>query len=487
MGALPCRSLPEVHAANRPPDCARTLPMHGPAARRGAGGTCASGRSAIPALAEPPARRPTWRSSAPARPGSRRRAGSSPRASRVAVLEARDRVGGRAVTVPLRGHPVDLGAHWLHAGPINPLVRARARARRAAPAGARRRASVRRGRRGRPRRARRSRPRLRARRPGHGAGRARAGGPAGREGPAAHGSLGPAGRRRSTASCPGRPLDEVSLHDFPSMEYCRQLASSPAGSAPMWRASADGCRSGSAPPRRPRLVGPGVRIETAAGTLQRQGGYRDRPDGGAAARQHPLHARPCRPRRRRRSMASRKASTSMWCCTGPVRPFRGADRLASLVGRRREPPGLLTCIDGTPFHFFELDQPRRGRPRRARPRRAGAPRPRASWPSISATGPSRGLSVPAITRWRHDPLAARLLGRGAARAVPLRETLKAPVGERIWFAGEALSRAAMGHRGGAWEEGERAARGGRAPASRPSARAVRACSAAPGPAAGGRP
>ncbi len=38
----------------------------------------------------------------------------------VAVLEARDRVGGRAVTVSLRGHPIDLGAHWLHAGPINP-------------------------------------------------------------------------------------------------------------------------------------------------------------------------------------------------------------------------------------------------------------------------------------------------------------------------------------------------------------------------------
>ncbi|HEU4520016.1 MAG TPA: FAD-dependent oxidoreductase, partial [Microvirga sp.] len=40
----------------------------------------------------------------------------------VAVVEARGRIGGRAVTVPLRGHPVDLGAHWLHAGPINPLV-----------------------------------------------------------------------------------------------------------------------------------------------------------------------------------------------------------------------------------------------------------------------------------------------------------------------------------------------------------------------------
>src|SRR5215204_1568882 len=54
----------------------------------------------------------------------------------VAVLEARERVGGRAVTVPLRGHPIDLGAHWLHAGPINPLVklgRARGEPLRRAP------------------------------------------------------------------------------------------------------------------------------------------------------------------------------------------------------------------------------------------------------------------------------------------------------------------------------------------------------------------
>ena len=31
------------------------------------------------------------------------------------------------------------------------------------------------------------------------------------------------------------------------------------------------------------------------------------------------------------------------------------------------------------------------------------------------------------------------------------------MGERIWFAGEALSRAQWGTVGGAWEEGERAA------------------------------
>ena len=39
----------------------------------------------------------------------------------------------------------------------------------------------------------------------------------------------------------------------------------------------------------------------------------------------------------------------------------------------------------------------------------------------------------------------------------IRDVLKAPVGERIWFAGEALSRALWGTAGGAWAEGERAA------------------------------
>jgi hypothetical protein len=38
-----------------------------------------------------------------------------------------------------------------------------------------------------------------------------------------------------------------------------------------------------------------------------------------------------------------------------------------------------------------------------------------------------------------------------------REHLREPVGDRLWFAGEALSRMQWGTVGGAWEEGERAA------------------------------
>ncbi|WP_343870150.1 NAD(P)/FAD-dependent oxidoreductase, partial [Caenispirillum bisanense] len=40
----------------------------------------------------------------------------------VTVLEARDRIGGRAVTAPLFGVPMDLGAAWLHSSDRNPLT-----------------------------------------------------------------------------------------------------------------------------------------------------------------------------------------------------------------------------------------------------------------------------------------------------------------------------------------------------------------------------
>lgn len=40
----------------------------------------------------------------------------------VLVLEASDRIGGRACTAHLRGHALDLGATWLHSARRNPLV-----------------------------------------------------------------------------------------------------------------------------------------------------------------------------------------------------------------------------------------------------------------------------------------------------------------------------------------------------------------------------
>ena len=38
------------------------------------------------------------------------------------VLEARDRIGGRAQTIDIAGTPIDLGAHWMHMAAHNPLI-----------------------------------------------------------------------------------------------------------------------------------------------------------------------------------------------------------------------------------------------------------------------------------------------------------------------------------------------------------------------------
>ena len=155
-------------------------------------------------------------------------------------------------------------------------------------------------------------------------------------------------------------------------------------------------------------------------------------------------------------MASSRAPTSTWCCTGRAVRSAGADRLASIVGGRFKPPGLLARIDGTPFHYFELDHPTA-----ARLDGRGADAARRFARAVLAEHFGRralaGLTIPAVTDWRGDPLS-----RAAWASVPpgryaIRDDLKAAVGGRIWFAGEALSRAQSGTVGGAWEDGERAA------------------------------
>jgi hypothetical protein len=140
----------------------------------------------------------------------------------------------------------------------------------------------------------------------------------------------------------------------------------------------------------------------------------------------------------------------------PGSPFRGPDRLASLLGTRHPTPGLLTRIDGTPFHYFELDEPLAraldGRDEDAERRHA-----RLVMREHFGARAIRDLAIPAVSRWRHDPWS-----RASWAVVPpgrfsIRDDLKEAVGDRIWFAGEALSRLQWGTVGGAWEEGERAA------------------------------
>jgi phytoene dehydrogenase-like protein len=227
----------------------------------------------------------------------------------VTVLEARDRVGGRAVTAPFRGHPLDLGAHWLHAGPINPLVAlgfARGEPLRRAPTEGH---VFVRGRPGsRAQRAALDRAFDRADRAMTQAARAREDQAAAKALP----PLGPEGRRVAAIHglVSGRPLDQVSLHDFPSMEYSDNLFIAGGLGAYVARlARRLPVRLGAAV-HRIDWSGQGVRVESAAGTLQARAVIVTAPmavlqEGRSASR------RPCRTRSRRPSGASRKGSTSM--------------------------------------------------------------------------------------------------------------------------------------------------------------------------------
>ena len=376
----------------------------------------------------------------------------------VAVLEARGRIGGRAVTVPLRGHPIDLGAHWLHAGPVNPLValgRERGEAlRRAPPDG----------------------HLVVGRRFARGAERAAFGhafdvadrvmtlgaGEPGPDRPVASVALPSLGRWRDRimlvhALVSGRPLDEVSLHDWPSLEYGDNSFIRGGYGAYLARLAQDLPIRLDTPVSRIDWSGPGVRIET--------------PDGAWFDAKAVVVTLPMTVLQAGLDFSPHLPDTTRAAIDGfrpgiyehvvlhwPSSPFRGRDRLASVVGGRHQPPGMLTRIDGTPFHYLELDFASAvALDRRSRDPDGARRFARTILAEHFGHSALHDLSIPAVTEWRHDPWA-----RGSWAVVPpghvgARETLRTPVGDRIWFAGEALSREQWGTVGGAYAEGLRAA------------------------------
>lgn len=372
----------------------------------------------------------------------------------VAVLEARERVGGRAVTVPMRGHPVDLGAHWLHAGPVNPLVAlghaAGERLRRAPQRGH----LVIGGRMATP-----------AERHGFDrafslADRAMTDGASRNDDRPAASALPLLGRWRERIATvhgllAGRPLGEVSLHDYPSLEYSQNWFIAGGLGAYLARlARGLPIRLGAAVDEID-WTGPEVRLAGSFGSLRTRAALLTAPvmalnDGG-------LRITPRLPQAQRSALESflpgiYEHVVLHW----PSAPFHGPDRLASLVGHRAAPPGLLTRIDGTPFHYFELDHRTAESLRRRGPAAAGR-FARSVLAAHFGHRAVRDLAVPAVTDWRADPFA-----RGSWASVPpgaagARTSLAAPIRQRLWFAGEALSREQWGTVGGAWAEGERAA------------------------------
>ena len=118
-----------------------------------------------------------------------------------------------------------------------------------------------------------------------------------------------------------------------------------------------------------------------------------------------------------------------------------------------------TRIDGTPFHYFEMDAPTCA----ALDARGGGPDHarrlvRTVLSDHFGRCALRDLAIPLVSAWRHDPWSL-----GSWAVVPpghagARAALRPSVEDRIWFAGEALSRLQWGTAGGAYEEGTRAAR-----------------------------
>ena len=135
--------------------------------------------------------------------------------------------------------------------------------------------------------------------------------------------MGPQGQRVAAIHglVSGRPLDEVSLHDFPSMEYSDNLFIAGGLGAYVRRLAHDlPIRLGTAV-HAIDWSGQGVRIESSAGTLRAKAVIVTTPM--AVLQQDAIRFAPALPQRRRGkpSMASRRGSTSMWCCIGRIRPF----------------------------------------------------------------------------------------------------------------------------------------------------------------------
>jgi monoamine oxidase len=372
----------------------------------------------------------------------------------VAVLEARDRVGGRAVTVTMRAHPIDLGAHWLHAGPVNPLVKlGHARGERL-------------------RRAPREGHLVVGRRFGTPAERAaverafdladRALTLGARQQPdrpasAAMPVLGPWGRRTATVHglLAGRPLGEVSLQDYPSLEYGQNWFIAGGFGAYIARlAQGLPIRIGHFA-RDLDWSGSGIRISGDFGTLQARAAVVTVPV--AVLQAGGLRFEPELPEPQRGAIESFLPGTYEHVVLHwPGAPFQGPDRLATLTGTHAEPPGFLTRIDGTPFHYFELDHPTAERLSRGGPD-AAARFARGVMAAHFGHRAIRDLSVAAVTAWGSDPLSRASWAALPPGAAGARQTLKEGVAQKIWFAGEALSREQWGTAGGAWTEGERAA------------------------------
>jgi monoamine oxidase len=371
----------------------------------------------------------------------------------VAVVEARPRIGGRAVTVALAGHPVDLGAHWLHAGAINPLLalgRARGEPLRPAATGERQLFIE-------------GRPATPAERQAYVAAWERAE-RAYREVSGPDRSFAevvpPLGRWQKAIESTeillsGRPLDEVSFADQPDDSLYAENHFVAGGYGAYLARLAEGlpivtgCAASALD-----WSGPGVALATAAGTMRARAAILAIPVGVLA--QGALAFSPRLPDDFAEAVACFRIGTYEHIVLHwPKTPFSGADRFATLVGEPFGGVSLLTHIDGSALHYIELNHDMAEALAR---HPGGAPAFAAELLGAHFSAAElAGSRVLHATDWRRDPLALGGWSVLPAGAKGVREMLKRPLAERVWFVGEALAGPQWGTVGGAWEQGERAA------------------------------
>ncbi len=382
----------------------------------------------------------------------------------VVLIEARDRVGGRALTARLAGQAVDLGAHWLHAADDNGLVR---EARRL----------------GLPLFDAPQEPRLILGARGADALETRAFHEAWAEVDDAIAEIG-AGRDLAPASAAldrlgpraqpwravlafahgpfacGASLDAIGAADFAAARDDLDLFVA-GGYGALVARLADGLPVALAT-RATRIDWSGreVRVETDSGTLAARALVVTVPvpilARGDTARGDIVFDPPLPAPTRDALAALRPASYEHVVLAWPGGPLReAANTTVAFDGDAEANLGLLANFDGGVLHYADLGGALVGR--------LGSPQARAGFVRESL-GARFGRDAVADLRvlhasgWGEDPLSACAWTIAPPGAHGARAVLRDPIGGRILLAGEATSSTLWGTIGGAWAEGERAAR-----------------------------
>lgn len=357
------------------------------------------------------------------------------------------------MTASFGGHPIDLGAHWLHAGGVNPLVRlglSRGEPLRRAPTGG---GSWLDG-----------RLQDRAARSAYGAAFERADAAiaaAAREHQdrSIGAALPPLGRwRRSIvatlAVVTGRPVAEASAKDFPSEEFGDNWFVRGGYGAYLSRLAAGLPVRLDCPLERLDWSGRGVSLETPHGRLQAKAAIVTVPIPLLAAGLPRLSPAP--PDDLAEAFAAFLPGTYEHVILNwPNSPFRKPDRLVRLSSSRRT-FGMLTHMDGAPFHFVDLGHAAVASAR-GPGRRGLAALVRDMLAEQFGGRALASLRVLAETDWVSDPWSRGAWAVVAPGRFRDRDLLARPLGDRVWFAGEANVREMWGTVGGAWQSGEAAA------------------------------